>query len=102
MLPEPDLTCFLECEPGLTSDEVLDLFYLAECVTNQCIEDGRCDALLPSESTSSTGGSSSSGSDTGSSSTTGLDPVTECTNCVVGGMMDPQPAGCIELAAQCM
>ena len=22
MLPEPDLTCFLECEPGLTSEEV--------------------------------------------------------------------------------
>ena len=36
------------------------------------------------------------------SGTTGLDPVTECTNCVVGGMQDPNPPFCQELAAQCM
>lgn len=104
MLPEPDLTCFLECEPGLTSDEVLHLFYLAECVTNQCISDGYCDVLLPSESTSTGEGSSSSssGTDTGSSSTTGDNSTTICLNCVVGAMMDPQPPGCMEVAAQCI
>lgn len=105
MLPEPDLTCFLECEPGLTSEEVLDLFYLAECVTNECIADGNCDVLVPTETSTSTGegsSSSSTGTDTGSSSTTGENPTTICLNCVVGAMMDPQPPGCMELAAQCM
>lgn len=105
MLPEPDLTCFLECEPGLTSEEVLDLFYLAECVTNVCIDSGDCEILVPSESTSTGEGSSSgssSGTDTGTSSTTGPDATTVCLNCVVGGLMDMQPAGCIEVAAQCM
>jgi hypothetical protein len=109
MSPEPDLTCFLECEPGLTSEEVLDLFHLAECVTNKCIDDGHCDVLLPDETTSTGGsssssssGSSSTGTDTGTSSTTGLDPTTECLNCVIGGINDPAPPGCMEVAAQCV
>lgn len=98
MLPEPDLTCFLECEPGLTSEEVLDLFRLTECVTNRCISDGVCDQLVQTET--STGTSSSSGGESSSSGTTG-ELVNECLNCIVGSMMDPEPPGCMEFAAEC-
>jgi len=63
MLPEPDLTCFLECEAGLNADEVLRLFRLSECVTNYCIDQGQCDVLLPDETTST--GDESTSSSTG-------------------------------------
>lgn len=106
MLPEPDLTCFLECEPGLTSQEVLDLFYLAECATNVCIaSEPACEFLVPTDTTS--GGSSSSdggssSSDTGSSSTTGQSPATICLDCVFAYLLDENPGGeCQTFADEC-
>lgn len=110
MLPEPDLTCFLECEPGLNSDQVLDLFHLAECATNVCIaSEPACEFLVPTEtstggSSSSDGGSSSSGTDTGtgSSSTTGENPTAICLDCVVAYLLDENPGGeCQAVADEC-
>lgn len=102
MLPEPDLTCFLECEPGLTSEEVLDLFRLTECVTNVCIElVPECDILVPSETstgTSSSGGESSSGT----SGTTDAVPANPCLDCVVARLLDENPGGeCQAFADAC-
>ncbi|MEM6992749.1 MAG: hypothetical protein AAF721_19700 [Myxococcota bacterium] len=63
-------TCLLECEPP-TIPEAVDVFRLIECVTADCIEQGRCDILLPEEGTSSGGSSSSDGSSSSSSSSDG-------------------------------
>ncbi|MEZ4450238.1 MAG: hypothetical protein R3B09_12245 [Nannocystaceae bacterium] len=41
--PEPDLSCFLECEDGLSAEEVYDLFKFVNCVSNLCIDNGSCD-----------------------------------------------------------
>ncbi|MCB9701844.1 MAG: hypothetical protein H6711_08130 [Myxococcales bacterium] len=41
--PEPDLSCFLECEEGMSAEEVYDLFKFMNCVTDLCIETGACD-----------------------------------------------------------
>ena len=98
MSPEVDLTCFLECEPGMTLGELLDLFYLTECVTNYCIDLGLCDILVPTESTSTTG---DSGSDSGSSTGDGVDHRYDCINCVFGAVNDPNPPGCEEFAVAC-
>ncbi|MCX4242232.1 hypothetical protein [Paraliomyxa miuraensis] len=96
MLPEPDFTCFLECEEGLNTAEVLHLFRLTECVTNECIADGNCDFLVPTETTGDEpGGSSSSGTD-------GTRPPI-CLNCVLGGLLDDNPGGeCGGFAAECI
>lgn len=111
-LPEPDLTCFLECEEGLTVPEALHLFRLTECVTNKCIDLGVCDILVPTETTSSsssggestsTGGESSSSS-TGTSSSTGDNgPDNPCLDCILANMRDEQPGGdCQGLADMCV
>jgi hypothetical protein len=115
MLPEPDFTCFLDCEPGLSVDEVLHLFRLTECVTNLCIEiEPACEVLVPTESTSgssssgdsssSSSSSSGSSSDTGTSSTTGPTlPDNPCLDCVLAYMLDKNPGGvCQELADMCI
>ena len=115
-LPEPDLTCFLECEEDLTVAEALHLFRLTECVTNRCIDIGVCDILVPTETTSSsssssssTGGEStstgeSSSSSTGTSSTTdGGGPSNPCLDCILANMLDEQPGGeCQGLADMCV
>lgn len=101
MLPEPDLTCFLECEPGMTVDELLDLFRLTECVTLYCIELGQCDILVPTETstTSGDGGDmTTTGTDTGAGST---GDRFSCVNCVFGAVSDPNPPGCQEFADDC-
>lgn len=95
MLPEPDFTCFLDCEEGLNTEEVLTLFRLTECVTNKCIADGKCDFLIPTETTGDDPGGSSTGDTDGT-----RPPI--CLNCVLGGMIDEQPPGCLELASQCI
>ena len=89
--PEPDLTCFLECEDGLTEDEALLLLRLLDCVAAQCAEKGLCGA-------GTTGGSSGTGTSTGAGGGAELDP---CTNCILVNVQDPQPPGCLEEAAMC-
>lgn len=111
-LPETDLTCFLKCEPDLTVGEALHLFYLTECVTNKCIDQGACDVLVPTEtsgsSSSSDGGSSSSGgssgtTDTGGSSSEAGGPMNPCQDCILTNMLDKNPGGeCQALADACV
>lgn len=117
-LPEPDLTCFLDCEEDLTVGEALHLFRLTECVTEKCITNGVCDFLVPTdptgsssggESSSSGGESSSSGgsSSTGGSSSDGEPPPPtpqeECLTCILANMRDPEPGGvCQPLADACV
>lgn len=112
-LPEPDLTCFLECEEDLTVGEALHLFRLTECVTNKCVDQGVCDVLVPTDTTgSSSSGGSSSGSSSGSSdsssgsssgSTGGGGPDNPCLDCILANMLDPQPGGeCQGFADSCV
>ncbi len=88
--PEPDLSCFLDCDMGLDEEEALKLLRLTDCVAMQCAEKGYCDA----------GGTT--GGDTGTGGTAAdpgmLDP---CTNCIFVNVQDPQPAGCLDEAAAC-
>ncbi len=105
MSPEPDLTCFLECEEGLTIGEALHLFRLTECVTNKCVDNGVCDILVPTEtstgSSSSDGGSSSSGGSSTGGSPPG--PDNPCLDCILANMLDPQPGGdCQPVADMCI
>lgn len=87
MDPEPDLSCFLECDQGLTVDEALILLKLGECIAQQCLDAGEC-----------------AGADSGTDSGTGTDtgPTdTDCLLCIAAYAMDPEPPGCMELAAEC-
>lgn len=104
-LPEPDLSCFLDCEEGLTVPEALDLLRLANCASEQCAMQGVCaeDTGTGSSSGGTTGDAGSSSS-SGSSSTTdgGEDPdIPPCLECVFVLMDDPQPPGCQEFADAC-
>ena len=74
MEPEPDLSCFLECDMGLTTEEAYLLIKLAECIGNKCAAEGKCGP----ESTN-----------------------TACLICIAGNGNDPEPPGCIEEAAAC-
>ena len=40
----PDLTCFFDCEAGLTVEEALLLVELGACVFDSCTEQGLCEA----------------------------------------------------------
>lgn len=72
--PEPDLSCFLECDMGLSEEEAYLLIKLAECIGNKCAESGDC------------------GPD-------GTDM--QCLTCIAANGNDPQPPGCLEEAAAC-
>jgi hypothetical protein len=74
MDPEPDLSCFLECDMGLTVAEAYLLILLAECIGNKCTEEGACGP----EATN-----------------------TMCLTCIAANGQDPQPEGCLEEAAAC-
>lgn len=74
-MDEPDLSCFLECDKGLTTEEAYKLIKLAECIGNQCTDQGHC------------GGDDSSN--------------TDCLICIAANGQDPQPVGCLEEAAAC-
>ncbi|MFV8748994.1 hypothetical protein ACNOYE_00425 [Nannocystaceae bacterium ST9] len=98
MDPEPDLSCFLECDKGLTVEEALALLKLGECIAGQCLEIGEC-----AGSQDTTDGTSSDSTDgTGSDSGTDTGPTdTDCLLCIAAYAMDPEPPGCMELAAEC-
>jgi uncharacterized membrane protein YgcG len=105
-LPEPDLSCFLECTKTLSEQEALKLLRLGNCISDQCVVMEQCEG--PSDD--DTGGSSTGdggGSSGSSSSSDGggggdgdalLDP---CLQCIVNGMLDPEPEGCVALAESC-
>lgn len=128
-LPEPDLSCFLDCTQELSEQEALKLLRLGNCVSTGCAEQGVCEtpdgdtggSSTDDGGSSSEGGGSSSedgGSSTGdggssSSSTSGgeadnggggsgnppaIDP---CLFCILEGMLDPEPEGCVDLAESC-
>jgi hypothetical protein len=84
MDPEPDLSCFLECDMGLTTEEAYKLIKLAECIGNKCAEDpDGAGPLFPP---------------------CGPEPETtdtDCLICIASNGQDPQPVGCIEEAATC-
>jgi hypothetical protein len=82
--PDPDLSCFLECDMGLSSEEAHKLIELGECINNKCATDpdGAGPMLAPCESESENNDH-------------------DCLVCVVANGQDPQPSGCIEEAAAC-
>ncbi len=83
MDPEPDLSCFLECDMGLSVDEAYALLKLGECIATQCSDDGQCG-----------GGSETDGTETG--------PTDEdCLICIAAFAQDPEPPGCMAEAAAC-
>jgi len=73
--PEPDLSCFLECEDGMTSEEVYDLFKFINCISNLCIDSGECD---PNDL----------GGDV-------------CTGCFINNLALDQPPGCEDEGLAC-
>lgn len=74
--PEPDLSCFLGCQEGMSAEEVYDLFKFVNCVTDLCIETGKCDP-----------------NDFGGD---------DCTGCYINNLALEQPPGCEELGLACM
>lgn len=74
MDPEPDLSCFLECDMGLSVEEAYLLIKLAECIGTQCAEIGECGP----ESTNN-----------------------ECLICIAAYGQDPEPPGCQAEALAC-
>ena len=91
--PEPDLSCFLECDKGLTVEEALALLKLGECIAQQCLDAGEC-ASADSGTDTGSGTDSGTGTDTGPTDT-------DCLLCIAAYAMDPEPPGCMELAAEC-
>jgi hypothetical protein len=82
--PEPDLSCFLECDAGLNEEEAYLLIKLAECIGNKCAMDP--DGAGPEVPDC------------------GPEPETtdnDCLICIAANGQDPQPIGCIEEAAAC-
>jgi hypothetical protein len=73
-MPEPDYSCFFECDAGLSVEEAVKLIELAECIGNKCADEGFC------------GGDASD---------------TDCLTCIAANGQDPQPPGCLEEAAAC-
>lgn len=71
---EPDLSCFLECDQGLSTEEAYLLIKLAECIGNWCTEQGSC------------GGDATEN---------------DCLICIASNGQDPQAEGCQEEAAAC-
>jgi hypothetical protein len=80
--PEPDKTCFYECDKSLSPEEAYKLILLAECIGNKCATDPDGDgpevAPCGPESTDNA-----------------------CLSCIGSNGQDPQPVGCIEEAAAC-
>jgi hypothetical protein len=115
-LPEPDLSCFLECTKPLSEQEALKLLRLGNCISDQCVVAGACVGPSDDDTGGSTGeGDSSTGegdSSTGEGSTTDGDdgggngggddgPIDACLLCILNGMLDPEPEGCVDLADSC-
>jgi hypothetical protein len=80
--PEPDLSCFLECDQGLTTEEAYKLIELAECIGNKCAADP--DGAGPNIAPCGPEGTNN-----------------DCLICIAANGQDPQPVGCIEEAAAC-
>jgi hypothetical protein len=80
--PEPDYSCFFQCDAGLTVEEAFKLIKLAECIGNKCSMDpdgaGPEVAACGPESTENA-----------------------CLICIAENGSDPQPPGCLEEAAAC-
>ena len=71
---EPDLSCFAECDQGLSTQEAVYLIELGECIGEVCVDMGLC-------------GNGASDDD--------------CLLCIATLGQDPQPPGCLEEAAAC-
>lgn len=81
--PEPDLSCFFNCDAGLTAEEAYKLILLAECIGNKCATvdpDGDGPMVPPC-------GPDASNND--------------CLICIAANGQDLQPPGCLEEAAAC-
>ncbi len=120
-VPEPELGCFLECEAGLSVDEVLTLLRLTECSANVCSDPAifapnppPCDFDGMSTGTSSSGSGGDSGtsgsSDSGGSSSTGAPPppplpadplIDKCLECIIAFVQDETAPECAEFSMAC-
>lgn len=100
---EPDLTCFLECEEGLTVEESLHLFELTECVSNKCIDIGVCDELEPTGTAGEPDMGSGTGSGSGGSGSSGGVSPSQCLDCILSNIFDEHPGGeCQPYADACV
>jgi hypothetical protein len=98
--PEPDLSCFLECEDGLTEEEALLLLRLTQCVARECDELGVCEPTPGSSSGGSGSDTGTSGASSGSAGSSG-GLIPPCLECILSYALDPQPPGCLDEAAAC-
>jgi hypothetical protein len=81
--PEPDMSCFVECDKSLSPEEAYKLILLAECIGNKCStdQDGDGPAFAKCGGPMSTQNS--------------------CLECIAENGQDLQPPGCLEEAAAC-
>jgi hypothetical protein len=93
-MPEPDLSCVLECieQEGLSVREAKAVLDLANCSGDACVGDGAC-----------AGGDTDGGTGTGSTggpppSVGGIDP---CLFCLFDRMTNPNKPGCEAEHAAC-
>lgn len=84
---DEELGCLLECgdAPGLTEEEALALIRLANCQALICADQGECGG------DGETGGEEEGGGPLGP----------DCLQCIIGGILDPEPPGCLEEASAC-
>lgn len=80
--PEPDLSCFFECDMGLSTEEAYKLIKLAECIGTKCAADPDAEGpeIAPCGPESND---------------------TDCLLCIAANGQDPQPPMCEEEAAAC-
>lgn len=93
--PEPDLSCFLDCEEDLTVREAYHLLRLANCAADQCQMTNDCDDGM---GTSGSG----SGDDDGGGGGGGNDLIDPCLGCIFLVMQDANSAVCEEFQNQCV
>lgn len=99
----PTIECLLACEDGMAVDELMALLDLTACVEAQCQEYCEWSETSTGEPETSTGepGTSTGEPETGTSTGPDIPPEHVCNLCVLGGLTDLEPPGCMELAAMC-
>ncbi|MEM7153258.1 MAG: hypothetical protein AAF799_10485 [Myxococcota bacterium] len=91
--PEPDLSCVLGCERGISQPEALELLQLLECASQACEDEGLCEGSGETDSTDSTSGDPTSASP-------GEDAV--CRDCFLAGLTeDAFDGACAEFQTAC-
>lgn len=97
--PEPDLSCFLDCEEDLTVREAYHLLRLANCAAEDCQMRDACDDGM---GTSGSGSGTAGEDDGGGGGGGGNDLIDPCLGCIFIVMQDANSSVCEEFQDQCI